>query len=261
MANPAARRMGVMKRAAVTLLVLLVCTVSHASADLGMTMTMSMNAGGMAMNGQMETRIKAMKMRSDVKMMQQDMSVFFDAAGKELLMVNHTTREITNTDPAALAGKFPVSFGEVSVGMKPTGQTKELLGRICQGYAIDMTVPMTVGTETLVMKMSGTVWIADKGPGVEEYKALTKAASESGFSTAFMAQGPTTKGMVEMQKAMAEAGIPLSQEFQMTMEGTGQAAAALAQMGNMTMVTTVTALTTDPIAEEVFALPAGYTRK
>jgi hypothetical protein len=53
MANPAARRMGVMKRAAVTLLVLLVCTVSPASADLGMTMTMSMNAGGMAINGQM----------------------------------------------------------------------------------------------------------------------------------------------------------------------------------------------------------------
>ena len=48
-----------MKRAAVTLLVLLVCTVSPASADLGMTMTMSMNAGGMAINGQMETRIKS----------------------------------------------------------------------------------------------------------------------------------------------------------------------------------------------------------
>jgi hypothetical protein len=253
--------MGVMKRAAVSLLVMLACTVSPASADLGMTMTMSMNAGGMAINGQLETRIRAMKMRSDVKIMQQDMSVFFDAAGKELLMVNHATREITNTDPAALAGKFPVSFGEVSVGMKPTGQTKELLGRTCQGYAIDMTVPMTVGTETLVMKMSGTVWIADKGPGVEEYKAVTRAASESGFSTSFMAQGPTTKGMVEMQKAMAEAGIPLSQEFQMTMEGTGQAAAALAQMGNMTMVTTVTALSTDPIADEVFALPEGYTKK
>ena len=38
-------------------------------------------------------------------MMQQDMSVFFDAAGKELLMVNHTTREITNTDPAAAGGE------------------------------------------------------------------------------------------------------------------------------------------------------------
>ena len=62
-------------------------------------------------------------------------------------------------------------------------------------------------------------------------------------------------------RALAEAGIPLSQEFQMTIEGTGQAAAALAQMGNMTLVTTVTALTTDPIADEVFALPAGYTKK
>jgi hypothetical protein len=250
-----------MRHTTIAILVLLACTVSPASADLGMTMSMSMNAGGMAVNATMETRIKAQKMRSDIKLMQQDMSAFFDAAGKEVLTANHATKEITVIDPAALAGTFPVSFGEASVGMKPTGQTKELLGRTCQGYAIDMTVPMTVGTETLVMKMSGTVWIADKGPGVEEYKALTKAASESGFSTSFMAQGPTTKGMVEMQKAMAEAGIPLSQEFQMTMEGTGQAAAALSQMGNMTMVTTVTALTTDPIADEVFALPAGYTRK
>ena len=250
-----------MRHTTIAILVLLACTVSPASADLGMTMSMSMNAGGMAVNATMETRIKAQKMRSDIKLMQQDMSVFFDAAGKEVLTANHATKEITVTDPAALAGTFPVSFGEASVGMKPTGQTKTLLGRTCQGYAIDMTVPMTVGTETLVMKMSGTVWIADKGPGVEEYKALTKAASESGFSTSFMAQGPTTKGMVEMQKAMAEAGIPLSQEFQMTMEGTGQAAAALSQMGNMTMMTTVTALTTDPIADEVFALPAGYAKK
>jgi hypothetical protein len=253
--------MGAMKRAAVALFVLLVCTVSTASADLGMTMTMSMNAGGMAINGQMETRIKALKMRSDIKMMQQDVSVFFDAAGKQLLTANHLTKEVTTTDPAALAGSLPVSFGEATIGMKATGQTKELLGRTCQGYAVEMTVPMTVGTETIVMRMSGTVWIADKGPGVDEYRALTKAASDSGVSTSFMAQAPTTKGMVELQKAMAEAGIPLAQEFQMTMEGTGQAAAALAQMGNMTLVTTVTALSTDPIADEVFALPAGYAKK
>jgi hypothetical protein len=43
-----------------------------------------------------------------------------------------------------------------------------------------------------------------------------------------------------MQKTMAEAGIPISQEYQMTLEGTGQAAAMLAQVGNMVMTTTVT---------------------
>jgi hypothetical protein len=250
-----------MRHTVTTLALLIVCAVSPASADLGMTMTMSMNAGGMAVNATMETRLRASKMRSDIKMMQQDMSVFFDAAAKQVVMVNHATREITSPDPAAIAGNFPVSFGEAAVSMKATGQTKELLGRTCQGYALEMTVPMSFGQEAITMRMSGTIWIADKGPGVEEYKALTKAASESGFSTSFMVQGPTMKGMIEMQKAMAEAGIPFAQEFQMTLEGTGQAAAAMAQFGNMTMSTTVTALTTDPIADEVFVLPAGYTKK
>jgi hypothetical protein len=249
-----------MKRAAVAILVLLVCTTAPASADLGMTMTMSLNAGGMAITATMETHIKALKMRSDIKMMQQDMSVFFDAASKEVWTANHTTKEITSTDPAAQAGNFPIAFGEAAVSMKPTGQTKEFLGRTCQGYALEMSVPMNVGQEAMTIRMSGTLWIADTGPGVEEYKALTKAASESGLSTSFMAQGPTAKGMVEMQRAMADAGIPLFQEFQMTMQGTGQAA-AVAQLGNMTMVMTVTALSTDPIADEVLALPAGYTKK
>jgi hypothetical protein len=239
----------------------LACTVSPASADLGMTMTMAMNAGGMAVNATMETRLKASKMRSDIKMMQQDMSVFFDAAAKEVWTVNHVTKDITSADPSALAGNFPVAFGEAAVSMKPNGQSRELLGRTCRGYTMEMTVPMSLGQEAVIMRITGTIWIADKGPGVEEYKALTKAASESGVSTSFMTQGPTMKGMVEMQRAMAEAGIPLAQEFQMSMEGTGQAAAALAQFGNMTMVTTVTALSTAAIADEVFSLPAGYTKR
>jgi len=250
-----------MKRAAVAILVLLVCTASPASADFGMTMMMSMNAGGMAVNATMETRVKALKMRSDIKVMQQDMSIFFDAAAKEVWMVNHATKEITSVDPATMAGHLPVAFGEAVVGLKPTGQTKEILGRTCQGYAIEMTVPMTLGQETVSMKMTGTLWMADKGPGVDEYKAVSKAAAESGVSTSFLAQGPTMKGMVEMQKAMADAGIPLAQEYQMTLEGTGQAAAAMAQFGNMTMTTTVTALSTDPIPDDVLALPAGYTKK
>jgi hypothetical protein len=253
-----------MKRAATLVpafLTLLVFPALPASADLGMTMTMSMNAGGMAVNATMETRLKAAKMRSDVKMMQQDMSVFFDADAKEMWTANHGTKEITATDPSALSRNFPVAFGEAAVSMTPNGQTRELLGRTCQGYAFEMTVPMTLGQEAVTMRMSGTVWIADKGPGVEEYKALSQAAAASGFSTSLMAQGPTTKALVEMQKKIAGAGIPFAQEFQMTMEGTGQAAAALAQFGNMTIVTTVTAISTDPIADDVFVLPAGYTKR
>ena len=255
-----------MKRAATLVLVLfalLVCAVPRASADLGMTMTMSMNLGamGMVVNSEMQTRIKASKMRADVKLMGQDLSVLFDQGAKQVLMINHATREISSADPGALTANNPVAFGEAAVSIKPTGETKELLGRACQGYAIEMTVPMTMGADTATMRMSGTIWIADKGPGVDEYKALSKAAAESGFSTSFMAQGPTMKGMVEVQKTMAEAGIPMAQEFRMSMEGTGQAAAMMAQMGNMTMTMTVTALSTDAIPDDVFVPPAGYTKK
>lgn len=250
-----------MRRAVVAIFVLFACPVSPASADLGMTMTWSMNAGGMSVNATMETRARAQKMRSDIKMLQQDMSIFFDAATRQVFTVNHATKEITSIDPSAAAGNLPVTFGEAVVSMKPNGQTKELLGRVCQGHAIDMTVPMSLGQESITMRMSGTVWMADKGPGVEEYRAINKAAADSGFSTSFMAQGPQAKAMVEMQKAMADAGIPLAQEFQMTLEGTGQAAAAMAQFGNMAMAMTVTALSTDPIADEVFALPVGYTKR
>jgi hypothetical protein len=256
--------MNPMKKAAtlpLVVLALLVWAAPPASADLGMTVTMSMNAGGMALTSEMQTRMRGTKMRADVKLMQQNMSIFFDAATKQVLMANHVTKEISNPNPGAMSGNFPVAFGDAVVTMKPTGQTKELLGRTCQGYAVEMTVPMTLNADTITMRMSGTLWISDKGPGVEEYRALSRAAAESGFSTSFMAQGPAMKGMVEMQKTMAEAGIPIAQEFHMSMEGTGQAAAMLAQMGNMTVSTVVTALSTDPIADDVFTLPDGYTKK
>jgi len=242
-------------------LLLVACPAPSASADLAMTMTMAMNAGGMAINATMETRVKALKMRSDIKGMQQDVSVFFDAAAKQAWMVNHATKEITNADPSAMAGNLPIAFGEAAVSVTPNGQTKEVLGRVCKGYAVEMTVPMNLGQDSVSMRMTGTVWADPKGPGAEEYRAVSKAAADAGMSTSFIAQGPQAKGMIEMQKALLDAGLPLAQEFHMTFEGTGQAAAMMSQMGGMTMTFTVTAVSSGPIADEVFALPAGYTKK
>ena len=66
---------------------------------------------------------------------------------------------------------------------------------------------------------------------------------------------------MEMQKVLTDAGLPMSQELTMTFDGTGQAAAAMSQMGAMTMTTAVTAISTAPIPADVFTLPAGYTKK
>jgi hypothetical protein len=49
--------------------------------------------------------------------------------------------------------------------------------------------------------------------------------------------------------------------MQMSMSGEGEAAAMLSQMGSMKAPTTVTSLSTDTIADEKFAAPAGYAAK
>ncbi len=65
-----------------------------------------------------------------------------------------------------------------------------------------------------------------------EFKAAQKAFSDVGMST--VADGAGTAGQGdggELTKALSEAGVVMEQEFQMTMEGTGQMAQMMGQMG------------------------------
>jgi hypothetical protein len=65
--------------------------------------------------------------------------------------------------------------------------------------------------------------------------------------------------LVLLVSTVSPASADLGMTMTMSMNAGGMAIDG--QMVNLTMVTTVTALTTDPIADEVFALPAGYTKK
>ena len=53
----------------------------------------------------------------------------------------------------------------------------------------------------------------------------------------------------------------MEQDQQMTMEGTGQMAQKMGQMGKMAVTMKVTSIATDPIPDAKFALPEGYTKK
>jgi hypothetical protein len=196
-----------------------------------------------------------------VKVASQDVSILFDPANKQLLMLNHVTREVTVYDPLQALAAVPITFGEVRASVKDLGQTKEILGRACQGFTVELIMPMTMGGETLTMKATGAVWMAKDGPGVAEYKSAQKVLAGTGLSISPFGQGPSVKGMLEVGKALADAGITMEQEIHMTMEGTGQVAQMMGQMGDMTMKWTVTAISTDPIPDEKFVIPAGYTKK
>jgi hypothetical protein len=238
---------------------LLVLVASAAFADVTVKVTMSIS-GPATMDMPMVTYVKGMKMRSDAQIQTQDISILIDVATKQRLMVDHVAKQVGDFDPQAAMANLPITFGEVTASVKPNGQTKELLGRHCAGFDVTMTMPITMGGETVTMILSGPAWIAKEGAGVAEYQAFQKASSAAGLLASPIAQGPQAKGMIEMQKALAESGVAMLQELSMRVEGSGEMAQAMSQMA-MTMTTTVTAISTDPIPDDKFAVPAGYTKK
>ncbi len=251
-----------MKRLRLALLVpLLALMASVASADVTVKLTVSISGspvGGVDMP--MVSYVKGMKMRADMQAMNQDISILVDLVAKQRLMIDHVAKQVGDFDPQAAMAAMPVTFGEVTTSVKPNGQTKQVLGRDCAGYDVTVTMPLTMGGEMVTMIMSGPAWIAKDGLGVSEYMAFQKAATAAGLLTSPLAQGPQGKGMMEMQKALGEAGVALLQNLQMRVEGTGQMAEAMGQMA-MTIAMVVTEISTDPIPDDKFVVPAGYTKK
>jgi hypothetical protein len=251
-----------MRRCALALFVLVSLAAPAAFADVTVTMTVSMNAGQVSMESTAVTAIRKLKARTDTTVMNQSTSIFVDVEAKQQLMVNHQAREIAPFDLKAMMAAAPVALGEAAVSFKPTGQTKTVLGRSCAGYALEATVPITIGGESMTMTVSGTAWVAADGLGVEEFKVYSRAAAAAGLlSSPVAASAPQAGAFADMQKAAAEAGIPCEQEFRMSVSGSGEIARMMGQMGAMTMSMKVTAISTDPIPDSTFALPEGYTRK
>jgi hypothetical protein len=233
---------------------------STASADITVTATMSVKAAQMSTEGTIINFVKGTKFRVDTKIMSQEASLLSDSATGQQWMINHATKQIEPFNPQAVAA-MPMTFGEAKTSVKPNGQTKELMGRQCQGYDVELTVPMTLQGESITLKLAGPAWIAKDGPGLDEYRKAQAAFASAGLSTSVLGQGPQGKAMAEAAKALAAAGVVLEQETKMTMEGSGQMAQMMAQMGSTLLTMKVTAVSTDPIPDSKFTLPEGYTKK
>ena len=242
-------------------LAVLVLSASAAFADVTVVVSVAINAAQMSQDGTMTSYTKGTKFRVDTNMANQNVTLLSDAAAKQQWMINHGTKEIEPFDPQKMMANMPISVGDAKASVKPNGQTKEILGRTCQGYLVEVTMPMTVGGETVTLRIAGPAWVAKEGVGVAEFKAAQKAFNDIGMNTSMLAQGPQGKALAELYKALNDAGVVMEQENQVTMEGTGQMAQMLAQAGQMTMTMKVTSLSTDAIPDAKFALPEGYKKK
>jgi hypothetical protein len=275
-----------MKRWLTALMVFAMCS-AVVRADVTIVQTTTIEGGMAAMGGgamspTMTTRVKGMKSRTEVNAANMMIVTITDLAAKQvtILRPDQKTATVVSTTPPAAgtgapAGTTPpaVTPPNVESSIKPTGKSQVIDGITCDEYAFttsmdmsEMGGPQTISAEAAaVMKdmkvnMTGSMWVAKDVPGAGEYIAFQKAAASNDMGSVVAgATGMKMPGMEKVMKAMAGLnGMAYLTEMSMTIEGTGQMADMMKQMGAMKITTRVTSVKTDAIADDQFTVPADY---
>jgi hypothetical protein len=258
-----------------------VVAVSLASVRADVTVTHSMKMEGAAAAaigaGQMPritTRIKGQKSRNEFEAGGQTVTSIGDLVAGQVIMLNAQARTAVVTTPASVgAGGPPVAVPELEMSFKPTGKRQVIDGQACEEYSMVMNMAMAdfAGQGQLppeaaeMMKgvrlgMNGSTWIAREVPGAGEFAAYFKAARDSKVLAAVIGMPGKAGGMERMMEAVASApGVPYLTELTVVFEGTGPIVDAMKQMGPMKIIQKLESITTDPLADDLFKVPEGYT--
>jgi hypothetical protein len=248
----------------------LVALVLAAPAYADVTMKQTVTGKGMGMSGTMlsTTYIKGSKMRTDTATGDRVQTQIFDLEAQKMYMFDSKKKEADVYDMAAFAQELSksVDTSNMKISFKANGQTKQIDDKKAAGYDIEVIVPTTLpGSKdmSMTMTLSGPTWIVKGAPGTADYARFYKSAVDKGwiFSDPRAAKGQPgqAKAMAEMYKQLAEAGgIAYETDAQMKISGGGPMAGLFAKMGNVSFNTKVTSIATDPLADDLFAPPAGY---
>jgi hypothetical protein len=275
-----------MKRWSATLLAFAVCSaVVHADVTIVQKTTAE---GGMAtmMPGgipspTITTRIKSNKGRMDMdmgpnSMIPANISTITDADAKQVIVLDHnqkTAHVSSAATPAPAPSGAPAPAAKIDTSVTPTGQSQTIDGFKCDEYAFTTAMnlsDMNGGSQMppeaaqamqgVSIMMKGSIWVAKDAPGAAEYAAYQKAMTTSDLVAAAMSTtGVSLPGMDKMSKLMGDVkGLPVLTEITMTIEGQGQMADMMKQMGAMRVTTKVLSVKTDTIGDEIFKVPEGY---
>jgi len=237
-----------------------------AAADVTIKVQMTGKGIGKAAEAPGVLYIKGHRMRQDQTLNDTPTTTIIDVDGQKFISINHRKKEAEVYEMAQFRQTLEKATEGASIeaSVKPNGQTKTIAGQECSGYDVAVSMPMAVGPAGgMRMVMSGPACIAKGAPGAEDFKAFYLAAAEKGFvmSDPRAAKGAPqqTKGMTELYKSLAEAGMPYEMSMSMKIEGGGPMAGMMNRMFNNAAFTqTVTEVTTGAIGDDGFAIPAGY---
>lgn len=274
---------------AITTLLVLTSTAGL-RADVTVTNTMTFTGPMAAMIGggtpQLVMRIKGTRARMDVDMMTQKMSTVMDIDAKQVTLLQHALKTAQVMDIAQMAASLPpgASMPKIDGTVEPTGRRQDINGQSCSEYTYSMTLDManmasmanmTAGRgsqqlppgaaemfKDLKMTMTGSVWVAKEGPGVAEYVRFTKAAQGGMMPFSPFGGGgmPAAPGMEEMMRAFSQLdGMAYQTDIETSFEGTSPMLDMIKAMGTMKITTKISNISTEPVPDDLFQIPADYT--
>ena len=278
-----------MKRWLATTLAVLVCSaalradvtiVQTTTVEGGMAAMAAQAQGGASMSPKMTTRLKGQRTRTDVETGPVNVATIMDLAAKQVIILRHDQKTATistvppsTTPEAAAAAKDVAANVKLDATVTPTGKSQVIDGLKCDEYTF--TTKMNMGEmsgrqvppeaaammQGVMMVMTGSMWVAKDAPGAAEFLAFQKAASANAMAVATAgASGVNIPGMDKLMKAMSEVqGLTYLTEMTINIEGSGQLADMMKQMGAMKVTTRVNSVKTDAITDDVFKVPEGYT--
>jgi hypothetical protein len=212
-------------------------------------------------SGDMTQHFKQAKLRIDQTTGGRQVSTIIDANVRQLVMLDHEKKQADVIDMASVGESLSkIGATDIQTSVTPTAQTRQIAGATCTVYDVKVSVPMKMGGTAVNMVMSGPNCLVKNGPGHADLKAFYAQASEKGFfldPAQAKSQPAVAKAMADMQKTMAELGVPFATETNIAMEASGPMAELMKKMRN-TVTTEVTAVSTAPIPDSMFEIPAGY---
>jgi hypothetical protein len=239
-----------------------------AHADVTMKLTTGGKGLGISGNASGATYIKGNKMRSDVVMGNKTQTTIFDVDAQKMYVFDSNKKAADVWDMATFSAELSksVDIAGAKASVKPNGQSRQFAGQSAAGYDMEVSVQSALGGSNdmmMTVTMSGPIWIVKNAPGSADYARFYKAAVEKGWifsdPRSAKAQPGQAKAVAEMYKQMAEiGGIPYETHMQVRMSGGGPMGGVLSKIGNVTMTTTVHSVDVGPLADALFAPPAGY---
>jgi hypothetical protein len=272
-----------MKRWFATLMIIAIGSTA-VRADVTVVQTAVMEGSLASMAGtntapKITTRIKGLKSRTDVELSSGPTSTIVDLVAKQAIVLVHDqkTSQIVDGSGAAASAPAETAGAKVESPLTATGKTQLIDGIPCDEYALTMSMPMSTITagrvppETAAMlkdftiTMKGSLWVAkpkDVPAFAAEYIAFSQAIAKSELAAAAMVMtGVNLPGIDQMMKAMFSVeGLTYQTVMDFAIDGgSGELAALIKQMGNMKITTKVTSLSGDPVSDDLFKVPEGYT--